>query len=111
MQKLTQKLKIAIKRLFPVIDDQRGSITPEQAMGYVNSIAWEGSKGAFSAVSCEPLRQSYKYHIAIPKVTILWSVKAMYEGELVEWAVWAVPASPAEETSPITGWTGVYGEW
>lgn len=92
MKKLTQQLKTAFRHLFPIVDDQRGTITPEQAMSYVDS-RQECDGFPFVAVSCEPLRERFR-----GTVSICWSVKAMYEGELIEWAVWAVPS-------------GIYGEW
>jgi hypothetical protein len=93
MQKLTQQLKIAFRHLFPIIEDNRGTVTPEQAMAYVNERPVYEGDTPFVAVSCEPLRERFR-----GTVSICWSVKAMYEGELIEWAVWAVPS-------------GIYGEW
>tara|TARA_R110002110_G_scaffold10606_3_gene52404 strand:- start:212 stop:577 length:366 start_codon:yes stop_codon:yes gene_type:complete len=116
------KLKKAIKRLTATIDDQRGEVTPAQAMAYTEHVLTE--QGYTNIQVQQPVaRKEHNYSAAIPSVllyqinelTINWLVSFTCDcpaGDSVEalsssMHVWEVP----QDQALYSEFSGVYGEW
>ena len=106
MKKLTQQLKTAFKHLFPITEDNRGTITPDQAMAFVES--------------CSDKWSTYK-SLDVKKnddgEQVVWEVTATYADtdskdapSAISWHVWQV-AEGEHGYGHNREMPTIYGEW